>query len=377
MRSFQLRTALRKHAAHARIAICGTRVYTDPQVVTQELASGERRARWSGVVLCGRAGCPVCSETKARKFGDRVRRTLSAGGLWQHVIFTLSHGPRDSWSYTYDRLLDGVHAMTKGGAGRLLAGLVEATIRSSETTWSVRAGWHVHFHVLWRVRRSVLPAERELLAQQWSSQTGASVEHGLRFGACFDCDDPSGSAAAASYVSKLAHEMSGEHKRAHREHFTLGEIYQRAAGIASRPHEDGDEQGPWIDVVRSYQTATHGRRLYQLDRRAKAIHDQAPELPELVVLHEWRTTIERAEFSGLSRCERFHGEPLACYLPLEAAAKARGDPSELVGNVVTDLLQAFDSETRQRAPLAGEQGSEAGAAARGAIVISLDFARPR
>lgn len=337
--SFALRTALRKVAANKRIAICGTRVFRDPEIVTQELGNGERVARWSGVVLCNRAGCPVCAEARARKFGQRVRRLLSAGGLWQHVTLTLAHGPGDSWAQTYSRLLSGLQELTKGQAA-CVSGLIDASVRATESTWSVRSGWHVHFHVLWRLPRQLLLAEKELLRARWALATGASAVHGMRFGAAFDCSDSYQQTQAARYVSKLAQEMSGAHKGAHPEHFTLGEVFQRAAR--------GDRR--FVALVREYQQATHGRRLYQLDRRAKRMHDAAPELPETIVLHEWRTTVDRLEFSGLSRAERYGGEPAAVYLPLEVAARTRGDPSADVADTIDALLRSFDAQSRQPQP---------------------------
>jgi hypothetical protein len=127
--------------------------------------------------------------------------------------------------------------------------------------------------------------------------------------------------------------MSGGHKHALPGHFTLGEVYGRAAA--------GDER--FRGLVREYQEATHARRIYQFDKRAKVIHDNAPELPETKVLREWRTSIDRLEFAGLSRAERWGGEPLACYLPLEAAAAGRGDPSEVVWDVVGTILRECDT----------------------------------
>jgi hypothetical protein len=338
LESYELRTKLRTHAADERIAVCGTRVFGDPAVVCQELGSGERRAHWSGVILCNRAGCSVCGAVRARKFGDRVRRTLAAGGTWQHVIATVPHRRGDSWASVYERLLIGLQDLSRGKAGKVHNGLLEASIRATETTWSARNGWHVHFHLLFKIRREYLEAEKMLIREQWSQFTNAALEHGLRFGACFDCDQPEQAGAAASYVSKLAAELSGHGKRAHAEHWTMGEVFRRAA----------HGEPLFVGLLREYQTATKGRRIYQLDRRAKLLHDQAPELPELVVVQEWRTTVERAEFSGLSRAERFGREPLAVYLPLEVAIAARGDPAEHVCGAIDDLLRAFDTGQMRR-----------------------------
>lgn len=329
-----IRTRVRKHAVTQRIAMCGTIVYTDPHIVTQELASGERRVHWSGVMLCQRAGCPVCATTAAGKFREKVERTLrGAGGLWQHVIITVPHQRGDSWRATYNRVLAGLQELSKGLAGSVVMPLVEATIRAAETTVSERSGWHPHCHLMWKLKRPLLLAEQEILQKQWADRTGASPEHGLRLGASFDCSDGAGARAAANYVGKLAQEMSGGHKHAHPEHWTLGEVYSRAA--------DGDARS--IAWVREYQEQTKGRRLYQFDARAKALHDAAPELPELQVVQEWHTLVDRAEFSGLSRAERYLREPAALWLPLEVAARSRGDPADAIADTITSLLQAFDS----------------------------------
>lgn len=332
MSGYELRSKLRAHAAHPRIAICGTRVFGDPLIITRELGNGTRVAHWKGVVLCNRAGCPVCAEVKARRFGDQVRRMLGGGGIWQHLIGTLSHGPTDPWELVYDRLLEGLRELTKGTAGKVTFEVVKATVRATETTWSWGAGWHVHFHILWNVSRPLLDAEKDLLKAFWCARTGAHADHGLRFGACFDCTDPGQQGGAAKYVSKLGHEISGGHKHPLPGHFKLGEIYERAA----------KGEGRFVALVREYQEATHGRRIYQLDKRAKKLRDAAPQLPDLVVVQEWQTTVDRLEFSGLSRIERYGGDPLAIYWPLEAAMWTRGDPAAAIGEQVTELLQTLD-----------------------------------
>lgn len=333
--SYELRAELRPYAVDDRIRKCGSVVYTDPQLITEEYEDGSRSARWSGVVLCNRAGCPVCGAARARRFHDQVLRTLGSGGLWQHVILTVPHTPADSWSDVYERLLAGVRGLSHGQAGRIVMRDVQATIRATETTWSMRSGWHVHLHVLWRVPRPLLDAERRLLATQWAETLGRTPRelehmraHGVRWGRLCDCDLGGARREAASYVSKLAHEMSGAHKSAHPEHWTLGELYQRATE---------DEQ--FVPLVQEYQRATKGRRLYQLDRRAQRLHDAAPELPERVVVRSWTYPVDRQEYRSLSRRERA-GDALALYLPLEVAVRARGDPLDEVEDTVYSLLAA-------------------------------------
>jgi hypothetical protein len=204
---------------------------------------------------------------------------------------------------------------------------VSATIRATETTWSMRAGWHVHLHLMWRLERPMLQAERWIVRSHWAESTGASLRHGCTFGLHFECSDDQRRRQAASYISKIADEMSGAHKSAHPEHWTLGELYQRAA-------EDPD----FVPLVQHYQQQTKGRRLYQLDRRAKLLHDAAPELPHLRVAHTWVTVVDRMEFRALSRLERFGGDALACYLPLEVAIRARGDPRSWVEDTIYSLI---------------------------------------
>ena len=334
---YECRARLRPHVADRRVAACGCIVYGDPSIVTIEYADGTRKARWSGVILCNRAGCPVCGAIRARRFGERVRRTLGSGGLWQHVILTVPHRAGEAWSVVYDRLLHGIRDLTHGQAGRVLRGLQEASIRATESTWSVRSGWHVHFHCLWRLRRPMMAAEFDVLEQQWCERTAAEKGYGMRLGASFDCNHADQRNWAAKYVSKLSLELSGSGKHAHPEHFTMGEVFTRA----SRASDDRDRM--FLGLVREYQEATKGRRIYQLDRRAKRMHDAAPELPERVVVREWRTEVYREEFSGLSRAERHRRVWDAVYLPLEVAATARGDPASAISAAIDSLLQAYDS----------------------------------
>lgn len=333
--SFELRSKLRRHATSPRIAICGARVFGDPSIVTEETEDGDRHVRWTGIVLCNRAGCPVCGAAKARKFHRQVLRTLQAGGHWQHVVFTVSHH-HESWERVYWRVMDGLRAMSKGIVGRLVRQQVRATIRATESTWARRHGWHVHLHVLWKLSRPLLEEEKRLVRQKWHESTGASFEHGAAFGACFHCLQDADRRQAAKYLAKLALELAGAAKSAKPGHFNLGELYHEAANGAMLP-------GGMVAVglVREYQRQTKGKRLYQLDRRAKLLHDAAPPIPEQKVVRTWITPIDRIEFSALSRGERRCGEALACYLPLEVAARARGDPTDAVLDVLYDLLQGF------------------------------------
>jgi hypothetical protein len=89
--------------------------------------------------------------------------------------------------------------------------------------------------------------------------------------------------------------------------------------------------------VREYQRSTKGRRIYQLDRRAAAVRDAAPELPETEVVASWSTWVDRRDYSALARLERV--DAAAVYLPLEVAARCRGDPWEDVDEVIGSLLR--------------------------------------
>lgn len=324
--SFELRAKLRPIATDERIAKCGRVVYTDPCVVTEEYSDGTRTARWTGICLCNRAGCPVCGAAKARKFHDQTLRALSMGGWWHHIILTVPHSPEDEWSQVYERLLDGLRWLSKGTSGRLVMGEVEASIRATETTWSVRSGWHVHLHVLWRVKRPLLPEEQAMMAREWAAATGAHPVYGCRFGMAIDAKKDGQRRMAAGYLTKIALEMSGAGKAAHSEHWTLGELYERAG------------RGECVELVQQYQRQTKGRRLYQLDRRAALLRDAAPDLPERVVTAMWVTEVHRKDFRLLSRSER--ADALAIYLPLEVAAKSRGDPTDVVDEHIWYYLEA-------------------------------------
>lgn len=317
---FWVRARLRKSATCNRIAKCGRVVHTDPAVVTELTADGERQARWTGVVTCQRTGCPVCEAAKARKLGRTVRRLLGSGGTWQHVALTVPHVAGEAWGTVYQRAADGVRGLSHGRVGRVLRPLLLATVRATETTWSERSGWHVHFHVLWKLARPLDDDERATIAAAWAELTEASAEHGVRFGRTYNAGN---AGEAAAYLEKMALEIAGAGKSAHGEHWTLGELYQRAA------------KGDRVDLVQHYQRETRGRRIYQLDRRAKALHDAAPEPAGQVIVETWVTPIERRHFSALSRAEC--SDPLAMYLPLEIAIRCRGDP----GNDVED--QVFES----------------------------------
>jgi hypothetical protein len=83
------------------------------------------------------------------------------------------------------------------------------------------------------------------------------------------------------------------------------------------------------------------------------LHDAAPELPEQTIVNEWRTSVFREEFSGLSRAERHHRIWDAVYQPLEAAATARGDPADHILETIDELLRIYDrgrEYARERQP---------------------------
>jgi hypothetical protein len=133
--------------------------------------------------------------------------------------------------------------------------------------------------------------------------------------------------------------LSGVAKHAHCEHWSMGDIFYRAAHT---------KEPLYLALVNEYQGATKGRRIYQLDRRAMRMHDAAPELPERTVIQEWRTSVDRDEFGGLSRAERHQRIWDALYLPLEVAATTRGDPASLIAEQIDGLLQSYDSKRRNR-----------------------------
>ncbi len=328
--SYRVRAELRRHATSPRIAKCGRVVHEDPTVVTELLSSGERQARWTGVVTCQRTGCPVCEAAKAVKLSRVVRRLLGVGGTWQHVAFTVPHEAGEAWGRVYQRALDGIRGLSHGVVGRVLRPLVLATVRATETTWSARNGWHVHAHVLWKLARPLTESERETVVAAWGEHTGAN-EHGVRFGRTYYAHT---AGDAGQYLAKLALEIAGVRKRAHGEHWTLGDLYQRAA------------RGERVDLIQHYQRETRGKRLYQLDKRAKRLHDGAPPLADQLVVERWVTPIERQHFSRLSRAE--YGDPIAIYLPLETAIRCRGDPSNDVEDAIWEAI-AF-SEAAEKPP---------------------------
>jgi hypothetical protein len=330
MAGYLLRAGCRGIATCERIAICGARIHTDPTVLTEEFEDGSRRAKWTGVILCNRQGCPVCSALRARRFGQQVERALVGGaGLWQHVILTVPHSIGESWSEVYDRGLAGLRALSHGRAGIVLRDRVTATIRATETTWSFAHGWHVHFHCLWRLNGPQLgESEAAAVEEEWCTATGAKPGLGFRLGGTFETHIADERAAARDYVSKLAAELAGHGKQPSELNWSLLEVFEGAAA--------GDAR--FVGRMREYQLSTKGRRLYQLDRRAKQMHDAGPEPAETVVVQSWVTMVDRAEFSALSRLERCGADPLAIYLPLEVAARARGDPRDAVEDTIYDLL---------------------------------------
>jgi len=174
------------------------------------------RCHYSGLLACGLVwSCPTCAEKIAVK---RKEELLEAKKIWIGrgnsiglMTFTAPHLKTNRVS----NLVDGFRE-----AGRKLRAHwswrkwceengVEGTVSALEVTWGVKAGWHVHVHMLvfFRGKREVKSMDTTSLLDTWKK---SCVKSGLREPNERGLDLQDG-ARASSYITKLGED--GEEKR--------------------------------------------------------------------------------------------------------------------------------------------------------------------
>lgn len=260
--TFELRARLRGQALSARVRDCGRRPVSFEPGITVVQHGGKRDAFWTGMLSCGcQHSCPVCNERRAKERRAEVESMMRADpeGRWQMVTLTLRHHARQDLPGLLALLFATWRRVRATRAVReIMARRVRASVRALEVTFSWANGWHPHLHLLWGTTEWK-PRERRILLREWARALDErkTVRHLIRWSTAFHGFDRN----RAWYMAKLGCEIAGIGKEAHGPNLKPFQLAQLAA--------DGIEnaQRKW----REYQWGMKGRRILEMDERAKAL----------------------------------------------------------------------------------------------------------
>lgn len=319
-----LRAKLRKVAVDRRVAKCGLFGLGIPEVVIQD-APGGRNAWWGKVQHCQRQwGCPVCAGRKAATRADELDRLMMADrdGRWQMVTLTLRHHGGESLREVLGRLVRAWRAVRAHRTVRtIMKQRVSASCRALEVTFGSN-GWHPHIHILWRTSEWTA-TERAELEALWCSAAGAELGVGVRWSTPIYSWQPE----RARYLARLGCEVSGVGKAARAGHLTPWQV----ANYAAEAKRAAVCDARWLFRWREFQESMKGRRVLELDERAKAMVPPKPER----VHEERRVSVLGEVYEAIAR--RHWWLPLAV---LEAAQGGTIDEAaKAVENAIEDLIQ--------------------------------------
>jgi hypothetical protein len=143
----------------------------------------EKKAYVSNVQTCRSSwGCPVCSakirQKRAEQIAKACARHLEQGGGIEFVMLTMPHDRGDDLDGLLDALSDGWDGISKGYARRKDWDRygIEHYVRSLDLTWSPRAGWHPHFHVLVLTEEPLSDQDRRDIEQRWYRRWSDGIE---------------------------------------------------------------------------------------------------------------------------------------------------------------------------------------------------------
>ncbi len=308
----ELRAKLRRVAQSQRERWCG-RICVEhagglPEVVIKR-RDGQAHAHFSGLLKCGRIWtCPVCSLSKRGRRAELIAAAMrGVGGRWQLLTLTVRHREGMLLAPLLRGLATAWRKTRQGGAmQRLWSEHVTMSVRATEVTHGEN-GWHPHLHVLIRTsewsdedRATLLRRFQEEVREALGQECNPSDARAVLWSAPFDVSDES---KREMYIFKLGGEVAGAGKHAGHGQVTHWQLAERAA--------DGDQRAYrlWEEFV----TATKGRRMLELDDRAKHAAERQLEkegslLPEPDEVNPTTVRIElqRDDIRALRRLEWRH-----------------------------------------------------------------------
>lgn len=143
----------------------------------------EKKAYVGNIQTCRSSwGCPVCAakirQKRAEQIAKAAARHLDQGGGLEFVMLTMPHDRGDDLEGLLDALKDGWDGISKGYARRKDWDRygIEHYVRSLDLTWSPRAGWHPHYHVLVLTEDPLTDQERRDIEQRWYRRWAEAIE---------------------------------------------------------------------------------------------------------------------------------------------------------------------------------------------------------
>lgn len=317
---YALRANLRRLAVDPRVRGCGQRVLGNNAAVrVQQLKSGDRRAWFAGVFQCNRQhSCPVCGGKRTAARADELTRMQHADepGKWRMLTLTMRHHRGQRLAPLVQHLMKAWRSTRSTRQVRALFDrYVSASARALEVTWSERNGWHPHLHIVVRSPEWSRDDWRTL-ERVWLSHVRALRGVGVKW-----------SETPAAYISKmkLAAELAGIGKDKDGEHMSP---FQLAELALERPE--------LVKLWREYQRAMRGRRMLEMDERAKRLAEAAPLPPEQEVESEWTVLVAGKDYRELAALEK--SDSWALWLLLDSCCVSGTDPPNAVSVYLEDRL---------------------------------------
>lgn len=337
-------------ARQKRHQTCGRAARGDAVFIdVSQRSDGSRHAAARGLVSCSSIWCcPVCSShirtERARDLATGVENFRTQGGALLFVTLTLRHSRDDDLAQLLEVLYDTWRRLqrSRGWTSRRDRLGIVGFVRSLEVTWSKRAGWHPHLHVLLFLGDD--PSRDELddltgwLTSAWIARLRKSGRDAVEGPACDVrrvTDDASAAERIAGYTVKgeTVHlEMARADLKSGRGSLAPSELLDAA----------GDGETWAVRAWQEYEEATHGRRAVEWSRNLRA----------LVGLADERSDQEVTEDAVADQLDVVETETVAVLSSLEWVAVASAGRSwELLevcaGNAPGDWLQVVRSSLEE------------------------------
>ena len=258
LRRYALQGVARRLLPEHRVGVCCRTLKPDALAVQVLLDVAHGKAHYGGLMRCGSVWvCPVCGSAVTERRANELR-----DGLARHpelkpvmVTVTLQHRRGDSLAGLLKALKEGMRFARsgRGWEGVKRGSGVVGSVTATEVTYSHRAGWHPHEHILFLCLGDVdVEGLRAFIADRF----GAYLQREGRYvSAEYGVQAVAGDSAAASYLSKwdTAAELAKGNVKAVRSDGGMSPMMLLArAG-------DGDELAGRLFV--EYAEALHGKRL--------------------------------------------------------------------------------------------------------------------
>lgn len=326
---FRLQGIARHLLPSHKVASCLRAIRPDCSHVEVHVNEAERFARYRNLIVCGRVWVdPVCASTISESRRKELASGISFARARGHTVLletlTFSHHRGEALRVMLDKADTARRSMLSGRSAASLAlsaGYI-GRITTMEVTYSVRNGWHPHWHSLVFIRGGV---DTSLYADwarwRWQHVTaaaGLSVnEHGY--------DVKSTYGAVADYVAKWGHEPEkepwGTEAEMTKAHMKRGRLHESMTPFQLL--DQADRLGEAASLYQEFAAAMHGRSqlrwtpqlrayLHVNDERsdeeiAQGGGDLATHLAGVIYRDHWRVIVANDARGDLLRVVRSGG----------------------------------------------------------------------